>query len=224
MFWNQYPHPGILRKFAREGAAVSSRNSSRIRSPLGGTAERGGAGRRLCRSRADTAKRRRCASAGRTRARRCVGRHGGRFRRGKPGRSFRAAGRQRGAGGAWPRGAHKGRVSGATARGGQTCRAAGRGRYTAAFRGGRGEGVSRAAVYGGRDGYSRGRRAYCRGAAGGGPGRAKNALSCAACVGLRATGGKDGSSAGEKARFRYIMSTDQPKKHCDTRQSRQSVL
>lgn len=86
-------------------------------------------------------------------------------------------------------------------RGAGTCRAAGRGRYTAAFRGGRGEGVSRAAVYGGRAGYSRGRRAYCRGAAGGGPGRAKNALSCAACVGLRATGGKDGSSAGEKGPF-----------------------
>lgn len=68
-------------------------------------------------------------------------------------------------------------------RGAGTCRAAGRGRNTAAFRGGRGEGVSRAAVYGGRAGYSRGRRAYCRGAAGGGPGRAKNALSCAACVG-----------------------------------------
>ena len=89
-------------------------------------------------------------------------------------------------------------------RGAGTCRAAGRERYTAAFRGGRGEGVSRAAVYGGRAGYSRGRRAYCRGAAGGGLGRAKNALSCAACVGSRATGGKDGSSAGEKARFRYI--------------------
>lgn len=80
----------------------------------------------------------------------------------------------------------------------------GRGRYAAAFRGGRGEGISRAAVYGGRAGYSRRRRAYCRGAAGGGPGRAENALSCAACVGLRATGGKDGSGASEKARFRYI--------------------
>lgn len=83
-------------------------------------------------------------------------------------------------------------------------RAAGRGRYTAAFRGGRGEGVSRAAVYGGRDGYNRWRRASYRDAAGGGAGQAKNALSCAACVGLQATGGKDGSSAGEKARFRYI--------------------
>ena len=139
-FWGQYPHPGISRKLTREGAAVSSRNSPRIRSPLGGTAERGGAGRRLCRSRADTAKRRRCASAGRTRARRCVGRHGGRFRRGKPGRSFRAAGRQRGAGGAWPRGAHKGRVSGATARGGHV------------------PGGGARAVYGGFPGRTRGRR------------------------------------------------------------------
>lgn len=38
------PHPGILRKFAREGAAVSSRYSPRIRSPLGVTPERGGRG------------------------------------------------------------------------------------------------------------------------------------------------------------------------------------
>ena len=36
----------------------------------------------------------------------------------KPGPFRQAAGRQRGAGEAWPRGAHKGRVSGATARGG----------------------------------------------------------------------------------------------------------
>ena len=35
-------------------------------------------------------------------------------------------------------------------------RAAGRGRYTAAFRGGRGEGAGRAALYGGRAGYIRG--------------------------------------------------------------------
>ena len=40
----QYPHPGILRKFTREGAAVSSRYSPRIRSPLGVTPERGGRG------------------------------------------------------------------------------------------------------------------------------------------------------------------------------------
>ena len=52
MFWNQYPHPGILRKFAREEAAVSCRYSPGIRSPLGVTPERGGAARRLCRSQA----------------------------------------------------------------------------------------------------------------------------------------------------------------------------
>ena len=38
------PHPGILRKFAREGAAASCQYSPRIRSPLGGTPERGGHG------------------------------------------------------------------------------------------------------------------------------------------------------------------------------------
>ncbi len=105
-------------------------------------------GRRLCRSRAGAAKRRWCASAGRTRGAfagtagngHYAGRHGGRFRRGKPGRSCRAAGRQRGAGGAWPRGAHKGRVSGATARGGHV------------------PGGGARAVYGGFPGRTRGRR------------------------------------------------------------------
>lgn len=122
----QYPHPGILRKFTREGAAVSSRNSPRIRSPLGvqrnaaargggcagaGRARRkdGGVPRRAGRGR---------AFAGTARGGRCTGQNGGRFRRGKPGPFRQAAGRQRGAGEAWPRGAHKGRVSGATARGG----------------------------------------------------------------------------------------------------------
>lgn len=42
----------------------------------------------------------------------------------------------------------------------------------------------------------------CRDAAGGGAG--KTAAPSAACVGLRATGGKDGSGVGEKARFRLI--------------------
>ena len=160
----QYPHPGILRKFMRKGAAVSSRNSPRIRSPLGvqrnaaargggcagaGRARRkdGGVPRRAGRGR---------AFAGTARGGRCTGQNGGRFRRGKPGPFRQAAGRQRGAGGAWPREPHKGRVSGATARGGHVYRAAGRGRYTAAFRGGRGEGAGRAALYGGRAGYSRG--------------------------------------------------------------------
>lgn len=43
-FWCDTPHPGILRKFTREGAAVSCRYSPRIRSPLGATPERGGRG------------------------------------------------------------------------------------------------------------------------------------------------------------------------------------
>ena len=43
------------------------------------------------------------------------------------------------------------------------CRAAGRGRYTAAFRGGRGEGVSRAAVYGGRRPRTGGKHSELRG-------------------------------------------------------------
>lgn len=116
------------------------------------------------------------AFAGTARNGRYAGRHGGCFRRGKPGRFCRAAG----AGGIR-------RLSGADA---------GKARW--------------AAVYGGRAGYSRGRWAYCRGAAGGGPGRAENALSCAACVGLRATGGNGGSGVGEKARFRYIRKRFSP--------------
>lgn len=43
-FLGDTPHPGILRKFAREGSAVSCRYSPRIRSPLGATPERGGRG------------------------------------------------------------------------------------------------------------------------------------------------------------------------------------
>lgn len=124
MIFGAIPPPRNFAKIhARGGRGLQPEQPKDSIPPWGhsGTRRRG---RRLCRSRAGAAKRRRCASAGRTRAvfagtaraRRCVGRHGGRFRRGKPGRSFRAAGRQRGAGGAWPRGAHKGRVSGATAR------------------------------------------------------------------------------------------------------------
>ena len=65
----QHPHPGILRKFAREGAAVSSRYSPRIRSPLGSRRNAAGSARRLCRSQAGggalaAAHWRRCASAG----------------------------------------------------------------------------------------------------------------------------------------------------------------
>ena len=194
-FLGRYPHPGILRKFAREGAAVSSRYSPRIRSPLGGhtgtrRAQRGGcAGVKRA-----AAHWRRCASAGRTRARRCVGRHGGRFRRGKPGRSFRAAGRQRGAGGAWPRGAHKGRVAGATARGGHV------------------PGGGARAVYGGFPGRTRGRRGgrrarggkagaapRCRGAAGGSAG--KTAAPSAACVGFQATSAIEAAARAKKPVF-----------------------
>ena len=89
----------------------------------------------------------------------------------KPGAFRQAAGRQRGAGEAWPRGAHKGRVSGATARGGHVSGQRGAGgirrlsgadaekaragrRYTAG-----GPGIAGAA------GLLPGRRAYCRGAA-----------------------------------------------------------
>lgn len=132
---------------------------------------------------------------------RCAGRHGGRFRRGKPGRSFRAAGRQRGAGGAWPRGAHKGRVSGATARCGHVVGRRSAGGIRRLFGADAGKARPGAAVYGGRAGYSRGRRAYCRGAAGGSAGRAENALSCAACVGLRATGGKAAAARAKRPVF-----------------------
>ena len=135
---------------------------------------------------------------------RYAGRNGGRFRRGKPGRSYQATGCQRGAGGAWPRGAHKGRVSGATARGGRVAGRRGAGGIRRLSGVDAGKARAGAAVYGGRGGYSRGRRASYRDAAGGGAGRAKNALSCAACVGLRAPGGNGGSGAGKKARFRHI--------------------
>ncbi len=87
---------------------------------------------------------------------RYAGRHGGRFRRGKPERSFRAAGRQRGAGGAWPRGAHKGRVSGATARCGHVVGRRSAGGIRRLFGADAGKARPGAAVYGGRAGYSRG--------------------------------------------------------------------
>lgn len=168
--------------------------------------------RRLCRSRAGAAKRRRCASAGTARAvfagaaraRRCAGRRGGCFRgtesRSLPPRLRQEAGRGR----AWPREAHKGRVAGATARCGHVAGRRGTGGIRRLSGVDAGKARAGAAVYGGRDGYNRGRRASYRDAAGGGAGQAKNALSCAACVGLRATGGNGGSGAGKKARFRHI--------------------
>ena len=94
--------------------------------------------------------------AGATRRGRCAGRSGGRFRRGKPGRSFRAAGHQRGAGGAWPREPHKGRVSGATARGGHVSGRRGAGGIRRLSGADAGKARAGAAVYGGRAGYSRG--------------------------------------------------------------------
>ena len=130
----------------------------------------------------------------------CAGRRGrrggGRFRGGEAG-AFFPVGKKPGRGGAWPRGAHKGRTLGAAARGGHGYRAAGRGRYTAAFRGGRGEGrryTAGGARIAGRPAFS--------GARGGG--REKNAARGAACVGLRPTGVISGSGAGAKARFRHI--------------------
>ena len=88
-FLGDTPHPGILRKFAREGAAVSCRYSPRIRSPLGVTPERGERGAAAV---PESSGRRRTGGgvprrawrgrrfAGATRARRCVGQRGGRFR------------------------------------------------------------------------------------------------------------------------------------------------
>lgn len=148
IFWGDTPTPEFCENSHERGPRSPAGTAQGFDPPLGGTAERGGAVRRLCRSRAGAAKRRWCASAGRTRGAfagtagngHYAGRHGGRFRRWKPGRSFRAAGRQRGAGGAWPRGAHKGRVSGATALGGHVA------------------GRRARAVYGGFPGRTRGRR------------------------------------------------------------------
>ena len=130
---------------ARCGGCAGAR---RVRRKGGGVPRRAGRGR---------------AFSGTAGNGRYAGRHGGRFRRGKPGRSFRAAGRQRGAGGAWPRGAHKGRVAGATARGGRVAGRRGAGgirrlsgvdagtaRAGAAVYGGRGR------VWPGRDGRRRG--------------------------------------------------------------------
>lgn len=149
MIFGAIPPPRNFAKIRTRGGRGLQPEQPKDSIPLGGTAERGGAGRRLCRSRVGAAERRRCAAAGRTRAgfssgRRaaggCAGRHGGRFRRG---RGLAAWGPQR------PR---VGRDGAGRAR----FRAAGRGRYTAAFRGGRGEGAGRAALYGGRAGYIRG--------------------------------------------------------------------
>lgn len=85
----RYPHPGILRKFTQEGAAVSSRYSPRIRSPLGVTPERGGrgaaavpesSGRRRTGGGVPRRARRGRRFAGAARARHSARRQGGRFR------------------------------------------------------------------------------------------------------------------------------------------------
>ena len=115
-------------------------------------------------SRRNAAERRRCALAGRTRAgfrrggaRRTLCRAERRaFSARKPGPFRQAAGRQRGAGGAWPRGAHKGRVSGATARGGHVSGRRGAGGIRRLSGADAGKARAGAAVYGGRAGYSRG--------------------------------------------------------------------
>lgn len=89
-------------------------------------------------------------------------------------------------------------------RGAGTLPGGGRGRYTAAFRGGRGEGVSRAAVYGGRAGYSRGAAGLLPGR---GERRPRTGGKRSELRGLcRVTGHRwgCGSGASEKARFRYI--------------------
>ena len=202
-FLGRYPHPGILRKFAREGAAVSSRYSPRIRSPLGGhtgtrRAQRGGcAGVKRA-----AAHWRRCASAGAARAS---------FRRGDAGKAqCRAArralpgagsrslpsGRRREAGRrrAWPREAHKGRVAGAAARGGHV---AGR-RGAGGLRGFPGQTWGRRGGRRARGGKA-GAAPRCRGAAGGGAG--KTAAPSAACVGFQATSAIEAAARAKKPVF-----------------------
>ena len=131
---------------------------------------------------------RRCASAGAgravfagaARARRSAGRRGGRFRARGAGAFLPGGGGKPGAGGL-------GRV--------RRTKAAWRGRF-AGLSGADARKARRA--WGGKAGAA----PRCRDAAGGGAG--KTAAPSAACVGLRATGGKDGSGVGEKARFRLI--------------------
>ena len=210
-FWGDTPTPEFCENSRERGPRSPGGTAEGFDPPLGAhrnAAARGGgcAGAGRARRKGGGVPRqagRRRAFAGATRRGRYAGRSDGRFRRGRPGRSFRAAGRKRGAGGAWPREPHKGRVSGATARGGHVSGRRGAGGVRRLSGADAGNARAGAAVYGGRAGYS-------RGAAGGVPGRAKNALTCAACVGLRATGGKDGSGAGEKARFRYIRKRFSP--------------
>ena len=109
--------------------------------------------------------------------------------------------REAGRGRACPREAHKGRVAGATARCGHVAGRRGTGGIRQLSGVDAGKARAGAAVSGGRDGYNRWRRASYRDAAGGGAGQAKNALSCAACVGLQATGGKAAAARAKKPVF-----------------------
>ena len=155
--------------------------------------------RRLCRSRAGAAKRRRCASASRTRAvfagaaraRRSAGRRGGRFR-GAGSRCLPSGRREAGRGRDWPREAHKGRVAGTAARGGHV---AGR-RGAGGFRGFPGRTRGRRGGRRARGGKA-GAAPRCRGAAGG---AGKMAAPSAACVGFQATSATEAAS-GRKSPF-----------------------
>ena len=182
---------------------VSCRYSPRIRSPLGGTAERGGAGRRLCRSQAGGGRTgggvprrawRGWRFAGAMRARRCVGQRGGRFRgagsRSLPSKQRREAGHGR----AWPRQAYKGRVAGAAARGGHVAGRCG----TGGFRGSPGRTRGRRGGRRARGGKA-GAAPRCRGAAGGGAG--KTAAPSAACVGFQATSAIEAAARAKKPVF-----------------------
>lgn len=123
--------------------------------------------------------------AGAARARRCVWRRDGCFR-GAESRSLPPGLRQEaGRGRAWPREAHKGRVAGATARCGHMAGRRGTGGIRRLSGVDAGKARAGAAVYGGRDGYNRWRRASYRDAAGGGAG--KTAAPSAACVWFQAT-------------------------------------
>ena len=158
MIFGAIPPPRNFAKIRTRGGRGLLAEQPKDSIPPWGTAERGGAGRRLCRSRAGAAERRRCASAGRTRAgfrrggaRRTLCRAERRaFSARKPGPFRQAAGRQRGTGGAWLRGAHKGRVSGATARGGRVAGRRGAGGIRRLSGVDAGKARAGAAVYGGR--------------------------------------------------------------------------
>lgn len=178
---------GAQRNAAARGGGCAG--AGRARQKGGGVLRRGGRG---------------WAFAGTTGNGCYAGRHGGRFRRGKPGRSFRAAGRQRGAGGAWPRGAHKGRVSGATARCGHVAGRRGAGGIRRLSGADAGKARPGAAVYGGRAGYSRGAAGLLPGRGGWRRGTGKKRSELRGLCRVTGHRWEGGSGAGEKARFRHI--------------------